>query len=209
MNKFTSIGIERLRINRDGQGITTLVAGYGCPCRCHWCLNPQCFNENKKTKTYTVEELIDEVSIDDLYFQSTDGGITFGGGEPLLYADFIHELKEKCNPNWKINLESSLNIDTNQLLKVIDDIDYFMIDIKDMNPIIYESYTLKSNELVLQNLKLLQSKKDKVCIRIPNIPEFNTEQDIQYSIQKIKELGFKNIDTFTYNVNRSLSKQRR
>ncbi|MBQ0065738.1 MAG: radical SAM protein, partial [Firmicutes bacterium] len=65
------------------------------------------------------------------------------------------------------------------------------------------------NDYVLKNLKLLQPLQDKVCIRIPFIPEFNTERDVENSIQKIKELGFKNIDVFTYNVNRSLSKQRR
>ena len=62
---FRTIGIERLRVITDGAGITTLVAGHGCPLRCKYCLNPQCF-EQSATAEYTVEELIKEVAIDDL-----------------------------------------------------------------------------------------------------------------------------------------------
>lgn len=36
------MGVERLRINSDGDGVTTLVGFYGCPLRCRYCLNPQC-----------------------------------------------------------------------------------------------------------------------------------------------------------------------
>ena len=87
---FHAIGIERLRVINDGEGITTLVAGYGCPLRCQYCLNPQCFEMPKPVRSYSLEEMIKEVSIDDLYFQATGGGVVFGGGEPLLQADFIH-----------------------------------------------------------------------------------------------------------------------
>lgn len=207
-SKFNAIGIERLRINVDGKGITTLVAGYGCPLRCEWCLNPQCFDLSYQTKTYTVSQLMDIVSIDNLYFQATGGGITFGGGEPLLYADFIHEFKLKCPEDWAINLESCLNVPSAELLKVIDDIDYFLIDIKDMNPLIYQRYTKKSNEPVLKNLELLSPYKDKVCIRIPRIPQYNTEIDIQNSVELIRTLGFENIETFSYNTQRSISKRK-
>ena len=36
------MGVERLRINSDGDGVTTLVGFYGCPLKCRYCLNPQC-----------------------------------------------------------------------------------------------------------------------------------------------------------------------
>lgn len=203
---FTTIGVERLRMNSDGKGITTLVAGYGCPLRCQWCLNPQCFKESTKTETFTVEQLIEKVSIDHLYFLATEGGITFGGGEPLLYADFIHSFRQKCPEEWKINLETSLNIESECLLKVLEDIDCFIVDIKDMNPAIYQRYTGKNNDLVVKNLSLLP--KEKTIVRIPHIPDYNNDSDIQESLNQIRRIGFEQTNVFPYDKNRSLRKQK-
>ena len=50
-----------------------------------YCLNPQCHNSPKVSSFYSPQELLDIVKVDCLYFTTTDGGITFGGGEPLLY----------------------------------------------------------------------------------------------------------------------------
>ena len=122
---FHSIGVSRLRIGVDGEGVTTLAAGYGCPLRCRYCLNPQCFRNAKPLRTYTVQELLREVSIDDLYFQATGGGIVFGGGEPLLYADFIHAFRQACPAEWKLSLESSLAVDRKELVKVVNDLEKF------------------------------------------------------------------------------------
>lgn len=202
---FRSIGVSRLRMGRDGDGVTTLVAGYGCPLRCRYCLNPQCFASNGPAKTYTVSELLDEVSIDDLYFKATEGGVVFGGGEPLLYAGFIHEFKKACPPEWKIGLESSLSTGQEALKMVLSDIDYFIIDIKDMDPDIYRSYTGKSNENTLNNLRLLIDNADPshITVRLPLIPSFNTRTDMLSSRSALEEMGFTTFDEFRYNVERS------
>ena len=82
----------------DGDGITTLVAFHGCTLRCKYCLNPQCLNEEFVCRVVTPTELYDEVSIDDLYFTATGGGVTFGGGEPLIRSSFIREFCLLSNP---------------------------------------------------------------------------------------------------------------
>ena len=189
----------------DGEGVTTLAAGYGCPLRCRYCINPQCFHRDKPLRSYTVSKLIREVSIDDLYFQATGGGVVFGGGEPLLQADFIHEFRQQCPPEWKLSLESSLAVDPSQLLKVIHDIDFFLIDIKDMNPEIYKAYTSRDNDKVIKNLECLAEHVDlaHVCIRIPLIEGFNTEEDQKKSKEKLTEMGFSRFDLFRYDTNRA------
>ena len=50
-----------------------------------YCLNPQCHNTPKVSSFYSPQELLDIVNNHSLCFTATDGGITFGGGEPLLY----------------------------------------------------------------------------------------------------------------------------
>ena len=207
--KFRTIGIERLRVINDGDGITTLVAGHGCPLRCKYCLNPQCFERQQPVAEYTVEELIRELAIDDLYFQATGGGVVFGGGEPLLQADFIHAFRQQCPKEWKIYLESSFAVPEQELEKVIDDIDFFLIDIKDMNDEIYQNYTGKSNEKTVNNLKRLAAagKADKTTIRIPLIPDHNYEKDRQASIKMLQEMGFVFFDPFRYEVELALNKR--
>lgn len=78
------IGLSRHRIGVDGEGVTTLVAFHGCPLRCQYCLNPKDLSSNGVWKRYTPEELYNHVKQDDLYFRATGGGVTFGGGEPLM-----------------------------------------------------------------------------------------------------------------------------
>lgn len=205
---FHSIGVSRLRIGVDGEGVTTLAAGYGCPLRCRYCLNPQCFRNKRPLKTYTVEELLREVSIDDLYFQATGGGIVFGGGEPLLYADFIHAFRQACPAEWKISLESSLAVEQKELEKVISDIDYFLIDIKDMDPEIYQAYTGRDNQQVIRNLQYLANAADRehICIRIPLIEGFNTEDDRKKSREVLSGMGFSKFDLFRYDTGRGKEK---
>lgn len=84
------MGISRLRMGTDGIGITTLVTFYGCPLNCVYCLNPQCRDKNTVRAEYSPVELMKIIKIDDIYFRMTDGGVTFGGGEPLLYSNFIY-----------------------------------------------------------------------------------------------------------------------
>ena len=194
------IGIERHRITTDGQGVTTLVAFHGCTLHCRYCLNPQCLNQDIICRCVTQEDLLEEVSVDSLYFIATGGGITFGGGEPLLNSAFIAEFCKITDPQWQINIETSLNAETALLKTVLPYIDHFYIDIKDMNPHIYKAYTSGSNSIVKQNLHLLASQisPEKITIRLPLIPEYNNESDIQNSIKELKQIGFINFDTLKY-----------
>ena len=92
MNKQLAkiIGIARYRLSTDGEGVTTLVAFHGCPLCCQYCLNPQSLDDGQYFREYTPEQLYAEVRIDELYFLATNGGVTFGGGEPV----FVRNLSE-------------------------------------------------------------------------------------------------------------------
>lgn len=194
------IGIQRHRINTDGQGVTTLVAFYGCTLRCKYCINPQCFSENTVCRGISPDELYEEVSIDNLYFIATGGGITFGGGEPLLHNSFIQEFCRIAKPEWKISIETSLNADTSRLISLAPFINHYFIDIKDLNNNIYQAYTSHDNRQLLTNLHLLADNipPERVTIRLPLIPGYNTDNDRKASMEKLKEMGFRNFDMFRY-----------
>lgn len=193
-------GISRLRFNIDGTGVRTLVCFRGCPLNCRYCLNYGSRNITDDCKVISVGELIEELSVDSLYFQATNGGVTFGGGEPLLYAEFISEFINKANNNWNYWIETSLNVPYENLELIKDRIDKFIIDIKSINKDIYRSYTGIDNDIVLSNLKRLIDDvgSDRIIVRVPYIEGYTTRADQQESTDYIRNLGINNIDMFDY-----------
>lgn len=196
------IGINRHRLTTDGEGVTTLVAFHGCPLHCEYCLNAQCLQPDGVWCRLTPGELYSEVEIDDLYFMATGGGICFGGGEPLLRSDFIKAFAEIMNPEWKLTIETSLNVPLENVKAIASLVQMWYVDIKDMNPDIYKAYGCKENKQVISNLQWLAANgyADKVIIRLPLIPEYNTDEDRQRSQQQLEEMGFTNFDKFNYIV---------
>lgn len=199
MVKARIIGISRHRLTTDGDGVTTLVAFNGCPLRCKYCLNHHCWDP-LSGREYSPKMLFEEVRIDQLYFLATHGGVTFGGGEPLLQIDFIKEFRSLCGPQWQIVAESSLNVPFGNLEALDPILDGYIVDIKDMNPEIYQAYTGKDNVVVLKNLEwLLQHKApDDIIVRVPHIPDFNTDEDVAQSMERLKAMGVTKFDEFQY-----------
>ena len=194
------IGFARHRLLTDGKGVTTLVAFHGCPLHCQYCLNPQCNRAECRTIELTPQELYERVVIDQLYFLATGGGVTFGGGEPALHPEFITEFRKLCGPDWNLTLETSLNVPKEHLQKLLPVIDHYFVDLKDANDEIYQRYTQLSNIRVKENLEWLvaQGKADSIIVRLPRIPNFNTEEDIKRSQEYLENIGIQNIDVFTY-----------
>ncbi|PWL62488.1 MAG: radical SAM protein [Bacteroidales bacterium] len=196
------IGIARHRLSTDGDGVTTLVAFHGCTLRCRYCLNPQSLGDDGHFREYSPEELYDETRIDELYFIATNGGVTFGGGEPCLRPQFIREFSELCGPAWQINLESSLNVSSANIEALLPVVNTLIIDIKDMNHDIYRNYTGQSNDLTLDNLRLIADagRQSDCIVRIPLIPGYNTDTDREASRKALEALGFNRLDLFTYQI---------
>ncbi len=194
------IGLSRHRLATDGEGVTTLVAFWGCPLQCRYCLNPQSWNPDTMVALYDVQQLYEEVAIDNLYFLATGGGVTFGGGEPLLRVPFIADFRALCGEAWSLTVETSLNVPEKSLEKAIPVVNNYIVDIKDMNPDIYKSYTGKKNDRVLSNLRLLAERvpQERIRVRIPLIPGFNTDEDRQRSEAAIRDLGITDIELFEY-----------
>ena len=190
--------INRLIIGVDGPGITTLVGMYKCPLNCEFCIN----NPILTYREYTVEKLYDIVKVDHLYFEYCGGGICFGGHEPLLQQEFIIAFIKYVRAkgyHWKFGLETSLNCILRD--ELLDLLDYVYVDIKDMNSEIYKRYTEKDNDVVLSNLKKLVTYDQlDILIRIPKIPRYNDESDIEKSKEKLRQIGFqeKQFDVFEY-----------
>jgi len=202
-------GISRLRMGTDGPGITTLVTFMGCPLQCKYCLNDFChkpvFETNGKTPSkgvsvITPQDLYDKVKIDNLYFGMTGGGICFGGGEPALQWRFIRSFRKICGPEWKITLETCLHYNEYIIKELSKIVDLWIVDIKSMEPIIFEEYTGVKVAPLFNRLKFLRDivGEEKVVIKIPLIPEFKDEHSVKWELSKIKAMGFTHIEQIEY-----------
>ena len=196
------IGVARHRIGTDGKGVATLVGFYGCPLRCRYCLNPHSFAEDTKRQTVTPNELYERVKIDQLYFLATGGGVTFGGGEPLLYPEFLRQFRECCGRDWRLSIETSLSVSEEAVRIAAEVIDEFIIDCKDTDPEIYRAYTGKENDAMMRNLSVLLSlvPPDRVLLRLPLIPDFNDESHRRESRARLSEMGVSRFDEFSYTI---------
>jgi pyruvate formate lyase activating enzyme len=208
-NRAPIFAISRLRMGIDGPGVTALVTFMGCPLRCKYCINDRCHESvfeadgmtpRRGVLLLTPQELYDYVKIDNIYFQATDGGICFGGGEPGLYADFIREFRRICDLSWKITIETSLYFDS----KIIDDlsttIDNWIIDVKTLFGDVYEDYTGGSMNVMLDNLEYLKQRvnSERVLVKIPVIPKFTVRSDVEICAERLRKMGYPNVRIIEY-----------
>jgi pyruvate formate lyase activating enzyme len=134
-------------------------------------------------KTMTVSELMSEIRKDAPYYESSGGGVTFSGGEPLLYPDFVREVSKQCQEegiHTAIETAGHVAWETFEMLMPYLDLVFF--DIKHIDPDFHKIYTGVTNELILENLKKLSKVFAPIIIRVPVIPGYNDSVDVQQRI---------------------------
>ena len=168
----------------DGPGVRFVVFMQGCPLKCGYCHNPET-QELSGGKEYAADQIVASVLRYKEYF-GKDGGITVSGGEPLLQAEFVAEIFEKCHQNG-INtcLDTSGCIINEAVEKLIDLTDYVMLDIKFTSDDDYRRYIGCPLSKPLEFLELLQRKNKAVRIRQVVVPGLN---DSDKNILKLSEI---------------------
>ncbi len=125
-------------------------------------------------KPYTVDELYDVVRRDMSYYRSSGGGVTVGGGEATVQADFALAFIRKCKENFiHVAVDTCGYTVSDKAFEVLSEADLLLYDIKGMDPAVHEKNTGKSNELILENLRRLDEKGIPAIIRLPLIPGYN------------------------------------
>lgn len=202
MTEFSVLGIDRHRMKTDGRGITSLVALAGCPLSCPYCINKELLADSKRAEQLSPQQLVERLAVDHCYFLYTQGGVTFGGGEPLLHSEQIAAFAKVCPEEWNITIETSLNVPAEQLEPFLNDRFSFIIDCKAMQPDIYKKYTGKENEQVICNLQTLQQRilQEQYVVKVPVIPGYSDEADVENSKEMLRKLGIpkENILSFVY-----------
>ena len=126
-----------------------------------------------------AEVLDSAVVLDDSF-----GGFTFSGGEPLLQADFMLEVMDGL-PDYHFCMETSGYASDEVFQKVLDRLDYVIMDIKLASDDDHKRFTGVSNKQILRNLEILRSSKKPCCIRTPLIPGIT---DTEENLESVKSL---------------------
>ena len=146
---------------------------------CGECAN-NCVSEalQMSGKKMTVDEVWKVVKKDADFYEASGGGVTASGGEILNQADFVAALFKKCNEaGYHTNADTSGFGDPAALLKILEYSDLVYFDLKHLDPAKHKEYCGQSNELILQNLKLVVGKGIPVVIRVPLIPGYNDSEE--------------------------------
>ena len=122
----------------------------------------------------TVEELLPILLQDKEFYENSGGGVTLSGGECLIYPDFCAELlKALKKEGIHTAVDTSGFVQRASFEKVMDYTDIFLYDIKSITESTHIKCTGKSNKIILENIKYIDSCGKKTEIRVPFIPNFN------------------------------------
>ena len=208
-NKLTGLifNIKKFAIH-DGPGIRTTIFLKGCPLNCWWCHNPESQHPKIKKigdsvigRKISVQELMDEILQDQIFYDESDGGVTFSGGEPLMQPAFLEYMLKSCGEE-EIHrcVDTSGFCEHSIFSQIAKQTDLFLYDVKFIDASKHLKYTGKSNEKILQNLRYLDEKKNQTRIRFPLIPGINdTPKDLKLLKNFLLSLkSIRNIDILPY-----------
>jgi len=147
-------------------------------------------------KRVTVNEVMREIEKDILFYRNSGGGVTFGGGEPLLQSDFVKAVSIECEKKGiDVAIETCGYYPWGNLEKVIEHVNLIMFDLKHMDSDLHSKLCGYPNDLILSNLTRLCELVDshsldlQIIVRIPVIPGLNDSKNISNTAKFISSLG--------------------
>ncbi len=122
----------------------------------------------------SAERLVDEIERDRPFFESSGGGVTFSGGEPLLQATFLLATLAECRRRGLHRVVDTCGYAPPATLSAVaEETDLFLFDLKTIDPQRHRAHTGVALEPILANLRLLDDRGAVVWIRTPLIAGFN------------------------------------
>ena len=125
----------------------------------------------------SVTDLMAVIEKERPFFEQSGGGVTFSGGEPLLYPKFLTEILDACGERGIHRaIDTSGSVKKDVLLKIAKRTDLFLFDLKLMNSEKHMQWTGVGNEVILDNLYALAETGVAIQIRIPLIAGINADE---------------------------------
>lgn len=158
--------------------------------KCTQCFRCVAVCPNKSTglygKSMTVEQVMQEVRKETMFYFFSSGGVTLSGGDVLLQAEFARALLMACKEEC-IHTMAELDMfgAYENIAKIMPYLDGYYVDIKHMDDAAHKKWTGVSNQTILENIQKAATDfpKKPLHVRIPLIPSSNdTAENIQATI---------------------------
>ena len=138
----------------------------------------------------TPEQVMRQVLLDRAFFQSSGGGVTLSGGEPMLQHEFTLAILSQCRAaGLHTAVETTTQTRWEYLEAALPLVDLFMIDIKHLDPEKHKQATGVSNVKILANIRRLSQTGKPIIFRIPVVPTVNdTPEEVGAIAVFVREL---------------------
>ncbi len=170
------VNVQRFSLH-DGPGIRTTVFFKGCPLDCAWCHNPESRSHDLSEgpgREVSVAEVLAEVVRDRPFYETSGGGVTFSGGEPLAQPEFLLACLEACrHGGLSAALDTCGFAPAETLLAAAALSDLVLYDLKALDDRVHREATGVSNAAILENLAALAQSSARIWIRMPVVPTLN------------------------------------
>jgi len=147
------------------------------------------------------DDLITELLKDQVFYQTSNGGVTFSGGEPLYQAGFVRKVAEGLKSKGiHTAIDTAGDVSWCRFEEVLDVTDLVLYDIKAMDRDLHQRLTGRENDMILENAKMLAMKEVPMYIRMVMVPGINDqEDDLSACMEFISELkNVEQIDILPY-----------
>lgn len=151
----------------------------------------------------TVDEVLEEIVRDGIFYEGSWGGATFSGGEPLMQPEFLLALLEACRRR-EIHtaVDTSGCVPQDSLLAVARFTDLFLYDLKTLDDDRHRRYTGVSNRSILANLHALGQAHGNIWVRMPLVPGVNDmPQDVEAVVRLAASIaGVRQVNLLPYHA---------
>ncbi len=144
-------------------------------------------------ETMTVQQVLDRVEEDSVFYSRSGGGLTLSGGEPMHQAEFANAiLKEAKRRRVNTAMETCGFCGWDDLKEACGLLDTLLYDLKSMDPEKHRALTGVTNELILENLRKVRETFPALAlwVRTPIIPGFNDGvEDIRPILEHVQGMA--------------------
>jgi pyruvate formate lyase activating enzyme len=132
----------------------------------------------KVGRKVTTLALLNEIKKDIPFYDTSGGGVTFSGGEPLMQAAFLIQMLKLCGSE-QIHraIDTTGHAACETLMSIAGHTDLFLFDLKMMDSDKHKKYSGVTNHLILDNLSHLARQGVNIIIRIPMLPGVNDDAE--------------------------------
>lgn len=136
------------------------------------------------SQRYSVDKLVSVLLRDKIFYETSGGGVTFSGGEPLLHIDFLYKTSLKLRQRGiRTAVETSGNVDEKAIDKALKAVDLFLYDIKILDSNKHKEHTGKSNKKILKNIIKISESGIPIILRLLIIPGINNSAEARKRIE--------------------------